>query len=267
MAIDYQVDFGCVPKAELGAWSIVERLKARERAATIVRLFRQNGDQRPPTEMGFEMVRTAPDGSEEVQIVIVQDLINVAAPLDNLAHYCEGCPANALHRPYGCTGFIQYPISSAAERWLLDRLPGADEPLLWLLLRQGVQELHYDGESVKPLRKNGTYFEESRVRGRDMVEFVFSANQGFEMLFLLGDIQPAHAGMLLLFFGAVSRAVEADWIARLMNQSITADEIEARFPFAMTDSEIDDATIAQMKAFFRALYHAWRLNVALRLDV
>jgi hypothetical protein len=267
MAIDYVIDYACIPKETLTTEGIVERLKARERAHSVIRLFRENGDQRLPSEMGFEFTRTNAAGEEETRVVVVQEMLDRAAELDPLAHHCAGCPANAKGEPFGCVGSIAYPISALGERWLLDQLPGTDQPLVWLLLRQGVQELGYDGASVRPLRANPTYFEERRVAGRDMVEFVMTADQVFEMLFLLGDIQPAHAGVLLLLFGAIPREVEAAQIVRIMNRTLTLDEITRDFPFQMTNQPDDDRTVAELKAFFHALYRAWALGVPLLLDV
>lgn len=267
MAIDYVIDYGCVPKETLTTGGILERLKARERANAVIRLFRENGDQRPPSEMGFEFTRTNAGGEEETRVVVVQAMLDLAAELDPLASYCAGCPANAKNEPFGCVGSIAYPISSAGERWLLDQLPGIDQPLVWLLLRQGVQELGYDGAPVRPLRANPTYFEERRVAGRDLVEFVMTADQVFEMLFLLGDIQPAHAGVLLLLFGAIPRGAEASQIVRIMNRTLTADEIAREFPFQIAIQPDDDPTTVELKAFFYALHRAWLLDVALKLDV
>ncbi len=267
MAIDYVIDYPCAPKEALTTDGIVERLKARERANAVIRLFRENGDQRPPSEMGFEFTRTNADGEEETRVIVVQEMLDSVAELDPLAQYCVGCPANATGTPFGCTGFIDYPISAAGERWLLDRLPGIDQPLVWLLLRQGVQEMGYDGAPVRPLRANPTYFEERRVPGRDLVEFVMTADQVFEMLFLLGDIQPAHAGVLLILFGAIPREIEAEHIVRIMNGTLTADEIARDFPFQMPLHPNDDRTTAALKAFFYALHRAWALGVPLLLDV
>lgn len=267
MAIDYVINYGCVPKETLGTDGILDRLKARDRAATVIQLFRENGDQRPPSEMGFEMTRTTLEGVEETQVVVVQDMLDRAAELDPLEGYCAGCPANVRGMPFGCIGFIQYPISARGERWLLDRLPGIDEPLIWLLLRKGVEELNYTGESVAPLRADSTYFEERRVAGRDLIEFVFTANQVFELLFLLGDIQPAHAGIVLLLFGAIPRGVDAGEIVQIMNRQLTPEAIARDYPFQIPPSEADDQTIADLKAFFYALYRAWALDLPLLLDV
>ncbi len=267
MAIDYVIDYACIPKQTLTSAGIVERLKAWERAQAVIRLFRENGDDRPPSQMGFEFTRTNPDGEEETRVIVVQEMLDLAAELDPLAHYCEGCPANLRAEPFGCVGLIEYPISAAAERWLLDQLPGIDQPLVWMLLRQGVQELGYSGELVKPLRADSTYFEERRVAGRDLAEFVMSADQVFEMLFLLGDIQPAHAGILLLLFNAIPREVEAAQIVQIMNRNLSAEDIARDYPFQMTIQPDDDPTAAELKAFFYALHRAWTLNVALLLDV
>lgn len=267
MAIDYVIDFNCIPKQTLGTDGIMERIKAQARADNVIRLFRENGDFRPPSEMGFEFSRSLPDGTEETRIIMVQDMLDQAAELDPLVPYCADCPANALGRPFGCMGQIQYPISSSAEAWLLERLPSPEEPLVWLLLRQGVQEMGYDGTTVKPLRANETYFEERKLRGRDLVEFVFTADQVFEMMFLLGHIQPSHGGMLLLFFHAIPRDVEAADIVRIMNGSLTPAEIAERFPFQMKLAPHDDGTIGDLKQFFHAMYNAWLLGVPLLLDV
>jgi hypothetical protein len=283
MAIEYSIEYLCPPRAALGSGGILERLKGRERARAIISLFRRNGDDRPPSQMGFEFSRSLPGGVEETKVIIVQDLLDDAAALDAQSHHCIGCPANVNAVPapmaadaptggFGCIGRIDYPLSSAAERWLLDRLPGIELPLIWLLVRQGVQEMGYDGDTVRSLRVNPAYFEERRVMGRDLAEFVMSADQVFEMIFLLGAIRPSHAGVLLLFFGAIRRDLEADAVQRIMGVGdappLTSDEIARDYPFIMTPPpDSTDTTILQFVAFFRALHTAWRLRVPLGLDV
>jgi len=265
MAIDYTIGYNCVPKQTLTSEGIVERIKGRERAETIIALFRRNGDNRSPREMGFEMVRTAADGSEEMQVVVVQHLIDSADELKPLEHYCVGCPANATNRPFGCIGQIRYPISSEAEAWLLNQLPGPEEPLVWLLLRQGIQEFNYDGSTVRPLRAAGTtHFAEQNTLSRNLIEFDINADQVFEMTFLLGDIQPNHAGVLLLFFHAIERGMEADQIIKIGRLPL---EERAKFSFLLKIDSKDDPTTAEVKQFLYALYLAWRLNVPMILDV
>jgi hypothetical protein len=266
MAIDYSIQYTCTPKEKFGVEGILERLKARARAQNVIRLFRENGDTRPPSEMGFELTRSLPDGAEDNRIVIVQDMLDLADELNPYASYCAGCPANALAQPFGCYGQINYPISSQAEAWLLDQLPGTDQPLIWLLLREGTQSNGYDGSAARALRGNESYFEETRVRGRDMIEFVISADQVFEMLFMVGTITPAHAGILLLLFGAIPRNVEAPQVVAIMNGALVAEQIEQHYPFQFVPNEWDDDTIRELKAFFQALYLAWMLGKRVVVD-
>ncbi len=265
MAIDYIIDYDCVPKQTLGTNGILERLKGRERAESIVQLYRQHGDDRSPKEMGFEMVRTAADGSEETQIIIVQHLLDSAEELTPLEHHCDGCPANRTGDPFGCMGKISYPLSPFGEAWLLNQLPEPTETLVWLLLRQGIIDLNYDGSTVKPLRAAGTtHFSEQRTIQRVLGEITVDSNQVFEMTFLLGHIQPNHAGILLLFFGAIPRDLETDEIMRI--GTMPPDQ-RADYDFLITVSASDDPTTAELKQFLYALYLAWQLNVRLLLDV
>ena len=266
MAIDYVIDLDCIPKQTLGTMGILERLKGRDRAEAIIQLYRQNGDMRPPSEMGFEMVRTAADGSEETQIVVVQHLLDSAEELQPLEHYCDGCPANRTGDPFGCMGQISYPISPYAEAWLLNQLPDPPTaPLVWLLLRQGIRDFNYDGRTVRALREAGaTHFSEQRTIRRELGEIYVDSDQVFEMTFLLGNIQPNHAGILLLFFGAIDRELNADDIMQIGELPLEAREA---VDFLITISADDDESTGEMKQFLYALYLAWQLNVQLLLDV
>lgn len=264
MAIDYVIDLNCIPKEELTTDGIIERLKGEERARAIISLFRQNGDQRPPNEMGFEFTRSTPEGEEEHRVIVVQDLLDRAAELEPLKHHCAGCPANRANRPFGCIGFIEYPVSAVAESWMLDRLPVPDEPLVWLLLKQGVEEFRYDGKLVERLRQmQDVYFEDRQVQGRLFGEFNLNANQLFEMLFAVGNINPNHGALLLLFLNAIRRDLEANEIMAL---APAANDVETRYPFIIETDDDDDKTVAEIKEFLRALYIAWKLNVKLLVD-
>jgi hypothetical protein len=265
MAIDYAIDFPCTPRENFTTDGILDRLKHRERAAAVIRMYREAGDERPPTEMGFDFTRSTPEGSEDTELIVVQDAINYANELDAHAHHCQGCPANRTGTPYGCAGFIQYPITADAEVWLLKQLPEPPEAILvWMLLKDGVAKMAYDGETVQALRGNPTYFENDKTVVRRVRGVPVNANQSFEMIFGVGDIQPNHAGILLLFFHAMRREIEADDIMNLTPAPADADE---RMPFLMRIMPDDDRTVAELKQFFHTLYVAWRLNVPVKMDV
>lgn len=265
MAIDYIIDYQCVPKHTLTTQGILDRIKGSARAHAVINLFRKNGDNRPADQIGFEMARATPDGQQETRVVMVKDLLEAAAELTPLEHYCNGCPANNLQRPFGCMGEIQYPISDAAELWLLNRLPVPDEPLSWLLLRRAIEDADDDAGEISAMRAEGQpYFQERGVLVRKLGEITVSSNQVFKMLFLMGSIKPAYAAVLLVFFGAIPRDLEAD---ELLHLSSSPEEALERYPFQFQDEDGDDRSIAQLKRFFGALYLAWGLNVRLLLDV
>ena len=272
MAIDYIIEYDCAPKQKLTAAGILERIKERERAEAVIQWFQAAGDTRPPAQMGFEFSRNTPDEQGKKKVMVVQDLLDHAADLDRLAHHCRACPANRARRPFGCMDFIHYPISARAEIWLLERLPAPDEPLVWLLLKQGIQKFGYDGASVSALRAmdkfseagERTYFELSVAPQRRLGELTVSGDQMLEMIFGVGErIIPNHAGILLLFFHAIDRGLEA---AEIRSISSFDEDRRGKMAFAMTAEPDDDEKAHQFLAFFHALYLAWKLKVSLFVD-
>jgi hypothetical protein len=264
MAIDHVIDLDCVPKQTLSTPGLLARIKARNRAEAIIKLFRDHNDQRPPAEMGFEMVRRTPGGAEETQVVMVKDLLDEAAELDPLAVHCVGCPANRAGRSFGCFDFVSYPISQAAELWLLKQLPGPDDPLILLLLRQTLMEYIFKSEEVRRMRESpGVIFASSERFARRVEDMQITNDQVFELLFLNEVITPAHAALLLLFFGAIPRDMDAQTLMDLTQNAAG----ERNAPFLLRPEPSDDETIVALKAFFEALHTAYRLDVSVSLDV
>jgi hypothetical protein len=265
MAIDYLVDYKCFPKQELTAEGILERIKGRARAEAVIQLFRDNGDERPAAEIGFEMARNTPDGTEETRVLMVQDLLDQAEQLGPYEHYCVGCPASATGKAFGCMGQIDYPISHQAEVWLLKQMPLTDETLVWLMLKQAVEEMHMDGSMVTQMREVGQpFFEDKSVMARGLGELTVNTNQLFQMTFLAGSITPAYASVLLLLYKAIARNLDAD---TLMSLATSPEDAQERYPFLHQADPEDDNSVRQFKQFLQALYLAWVLNVKLTLDV
>ena len=99
---------------------------------------------------------------------------------------------------------------------------------------------------------------------RQLGELVINSNQLFEMMFLLGHIRPSYAAMLLVFFNAIHRDLDADEIMAL---SVSPEDVLEKYPFLLRPESDDDTTVKQIKQFIQALYVAWVLNVRLLLDV
>lgn len=265
MAIDYVIDYRCYPKQELTTEGILERIKGRARAEAVIKLFRDNGDNRPVHEIGFELERTTASGENEVKVVMVQNMLDQADELLPYHHYCDGCPANNLGMPFGCIGQIEYPISGKAELWLLNQLPVPTETLPWMLMRQGLREFKASGEAVNSMRAEGQpFFQEKGVLVRQLGEYIVNTNQLFEMLFLLGHIKPSYGATLLMFFNVIRRDMSADEIMAL---APSPEDVIERYPLLLKPDETDDTSTERFKMFLRALYVAWVLNVRLLLDV
>ncbi len=272
MAIDYIIGLDCPPKRDLTAAGILERLKERQRADEVIEWFRASADERTPDQMGFEFSQRKSGDTGEKQLIVVQDLLDHAVVLDDYAGHCQNCPANFAGRPFGCMGFINYPVTALAETWLLERLPMPDEPLVWLLLRQGIQKLGYDGSSVKALRdaENESidglraYFELPAAPQRRLGEIRVSGDQILESIFGVGNrIIPNHAGILLLFVNAIERDLEAEEIQDISSYDAT---IRQAISFDMLEATGHDTCIREFIAFFHALYTAWKLNLPLYVD-
>lgn len=113
MAIDFIIGYDCAPKRALTDAGIQQRLKANERAQLIIRMYREAGDERPPSQMGFEMTHRTPAG-ETTELVVVQNLLDMAQPLTEYAHHCQGC------RPTATAG----PMAA----WASSSIPSAGRP-------------------------------------------------------------------------------------------------------------------------------------------
>lgn len=267
MGIDYIIDYECEPKRVLTVPGIMGRLKGRDRAEAVIQLYRKQGDMRPTSQIGFEMVRRDAEGAEEIEVIIVQDLLTAAEELVPFERHCAGCPANRIGAPFGCIGAINYPLSEQGERWLLDQLPSNEHPLPYMLLQRSIRELGYSGRDANPLRvEPGVYLDAPVPLERDLEAVRVNGDQVFELLFLSGPIHPAHGSMLMQFFGAISQDLDAGVIMQLADPP-SADWIDQEIPFLMVTEQGEDLTIRALKQFFRALHIAFRLRVAVLLDV
>jgi len=266
MAIDYVVNYLCNPKDQLTTQGILARLKGRAQAQRIIQLYRDAGDERPIEEMGFELTRSAADGNEENETVMVSQILAASQQLEPLAHHCEGCPANLKREPFGCFNNLNYPLTDNAERWLLLQLPIPEEaPLIWTLLQQHLRELNQQAHQVQEIRESGNYFESKQNPRRRLGEIALSGNNLFYFLFMQGHITPSRAAITLLIFGGIPRNVDAGDILKM---TPTPPDAAERFPFLFQpEPDADDATISELKAFFAAMYTAWLHNVELLLDV
>ena len=261
MAIDYVLGVKCEPQRRLGLERMVALNRTRILARSALAHMRQDGDERAPREIEVQLTMRKPEG-ESARGVTLQDLLDESAPLDEVAAGCKACPA-ALSREFACHRRIRYPIPEHVEAWLMARLPRTLGCTAGALLVRGLGEFSWDGAPAAKLRAAGTTYFESRVAygvrwetEDGIVEM--SSDQLFQMMFMVGPLQPTHCLMLALFCGVIPHDLS---IHELKDEAGRARALAAADVPAEADPEIE-----QLAAFLRALAVAARLDVPILVD-
>lgn len=272
MGIDYVIDLPCQPKDALGVDVLVNLVKARNRASTVLAMVRDSGDQRSPDQISFTSVLETPDGAEE-QEVTVQALLDEAAALEPLRAHCSSCPANGGAWGFGCYRSISYPVPEEVETWLIGRLPDDLDSTAGQFLTRAVADFGWDGAHAAELRAQGdTFFEADDALAARWGEpdagaaddddeadgFELDTDQIFQMLFHVGHISPAHATMLALFFGVLPHDVDVE--------ILRDDEVRRQALAAATLPAQGSPEVEAMAMFLRTLAQAAQLDVDVLVD-
>lgn len=261
MAIDFVLGAGCAPHRELGLERFVALNRTRTIASAIARMRRDDGDARPPREIRVQMTTRAPGGDHDAGVTL-QDLLDQAAPLEQVAAHCASCPAR-LAPAFACHERIRYPIGEHVEAWLMQRLPARLDCLAGVMLVRALGDFGWDGAPIARMRALGDTFFESRVplgvrwQSADG-NIEISSDQLLHMMFMVGPIQPTHALMLALFCGVLphdsSPDVLADRDARDRALAVATVAVEA------------DGDVEQLAKFLRALVVTARLDLPIFID-
>ena len=261
MAIDYVLAMGCEPQRVLGIQRLTALHRTRILARTALAHMREEGEQRPPSEIEVQLTMRKPDG-ETARGVTLQDLLDESAPLDEVAVHCETCPAG-LPREFACHRRIRYPIPEHVEAWLMARMPTELDCTAGALLVRGLGEFGWDGEPTAKLRASGTTFFESRMpygvrwQGENGTIEV-SSDQLFQMMFMVGHLAPTHCLMLALFCGVIPHDTSLHDLKDREGRSRVLDG-------ASVPAE-PDADIEQLAQFLRTLAVAARLEASILID-
>ena len=260
MGVDYLVDQECAPKHVLGVGQMVDLIKSRNRAESLLRMMRERGDTRPLEQITIETVLMRPDGEQRVKTNL-SDMFAQSAPLQRHSSHCEGCTANVRFGPFGCYGYVNYPLRARAEKWLLERLPESLNSTAGILLNRAVKDLGCDGSYARGLRSRGqTFFEREQpmtVRyGQSADAFAINSDQAFDLLFGVGNPQPSHSWMVLLFFGVIPHDISPTVFQNLLT-SQTRGAAVAQWARPGLQSLIDnDPDVGGLAGYFLTLLNA-----------
>jgi hypothetical protein len=257
MGIDYIIDLDCEPKRALGVANIVQRVKSRERGTAALEAALAAGDTRPPAELSIETVVRGK--IERVERTTAQALLDRAAPLEAHADRCVPCRANrGAHAGYGCYRSIPYPIPVVAEEWLLMRLPDNLHSTAGWMLKSALDDFKWDGTPTAELRaRSRTFFESDSPSRVEWGDVSVSADQLFQMLFLVGSLEPSHAMMMALFLGVLPH----DSKPSDLENPTRRDRLAARATIPPVDPAIEP-----LADFLRALPVAVGLGVRVLVD-
>ena len=216
MAVDYYLVVPCAVRERVNDDELLTLEKAKGRATSVLNQLRAvpgPHHDRPEPEWTFSIAETGPDGTGEV-VTTVGELLATAAPLDELAPLCDKCPlrgGTTEAPPFFCGGTIRYPISAAAEQWLLARLPNRIDERGGQILQKYLQDLNCDGATVNELRSHGGFYESPEPFVREwmnvtptkndgtpgaMERIVVSSSQVLSLMFDAGHYEPPYARLI-----------------------------------------------------------------------
>jgi hypothetical protein len=198
MSVAWYVEFPC-PVRELYSSEVLSQMDASRHRAEVVLGIMRNGPQAQSGIPEDDWTFTLNDGSE-ARTLRVGDLLAESKPLEDVEHHCVSCVASLLKRSFGCGGSIPYPISAAAERWLMSRLPTDMSSAKGKLLIEATKDFANDVRDIDAARQSGTFFEAASPTIRKWRSFLqrkaISSSQIVKLLLFVGTLSANHAWMM-----------------------------------------------------------------------
>ncbi|MCA9665541.1 MAG: hypothetical protein KC503_08130 [Myxococcales bacterium] len=281
MGADLMLCLGCDPKEALaereGESGDIALLQLAKRRAQAQGIIAAHGEEALDAEV--TQIVAGRDGPEERQTSI-REMLSSTDVLDKYAPHCEHCPASIFDERFGCWGYIPYPISESAERWMMSRVQPPDT-LGGFLMLAAIDDFGYDGGSLRAWRERGLFelpeaptvsLATRELESPVVSEMItVSADQIFQALFCIGEpLDPVHCLGVLLWLGAlhIGGSVPDDIDPALLRALNDAKPGGARQLAAGFDvgAPSDDAGVLSMQRLLLALYTSWVIDAPLWID-
>lgn len=226
MGVDYVQNRDCRVKRELGLDTLVCLIKSRTQAALLQAHFRERGED--PATANVKRIIQYPSGPVEENVGMAE-LLEAGAVLAPYEPVCAGCTANFQATPFGCCGYLNYPISAVEENWLMSRLPASADSVAGIYLRNVLRELEIDGGPVAGMRRrHGLYFERPETIVRTWAyaggTAEVTSDQMLQLVFYSGGIGPAHAAFVCLFVGLIPHGVPGEVMQSILQSPNTMQD-------------------------------------------
>jgi hypothetical protein len=279
VAADYFVHLACAPKlalgsgdAQRGTWVLLEMLKAGRHAAALQQHAKQQGQS--PAGLSVTVGSAGPGASGVEKSFTYEELVSQNSRLETHASACVGCPASFGH-PFGCYSIVPYPISRAAEEWLMN-LVQPTSMVGGFLCSNAMKDLAYTGEPIQKMRTAGLLESSTPVtkvvEGSWLSKKNINSNQILQGMLAIGEpIDPSHCMSVLLWLGLLKLdgkslfgGSDAPLVGTILDLK-TPEERRLRTAFEV-GAPRDDHSTASLQSLLKAFYLAFVLGVPILME-
>ena len=277
MSIEYIIDDSCSVKNKLSLDGFLGLIKKRNMVNTVVEMLKGQGKSyEEALELSFSSNRIMSDRKLESKTLKVSEILQETMNLDELDSYCDECYLSNGNK-FGCYHCVNFPISLAAEKWLvsianfaLTAKDGLSRMAIDFIIENGIS-----GEKFRKMRndKSGAFFKEEKELEISYDQKLFikrkiSTNQLFEILFGYQVIERPQQIALLYFTGCFNiledlpNDKEWDKIIKITH----SDGKVNWYVFNLNKGKDDDLAISQLKEFFNSIFLAYCTGKNIYID-
>lgn len=280
MGADFAMLIGCDVRdaffedSMMATEALVAEIKQRSSLDAVLRI-NESGSM----PLSVLKVVNGPDGMVETTISL-DDMMASVKRLEALESRCDGCAMRTMNTPFGCTGYIRYPITALTEEWLVEQL-GEEGSLGAKLRRQLAQQIGAHGaiganwrarqilEREKPAEKKTgdrwLLISPAKVSGDELIEWLFFS--GFRDAkgspYWHVDARTALSLLIILdrveIDGQSPQALDLDAFEALG----TLDESSRASRVQLKPLREDESAAKPFEAYFRALHLTFVHNAML----
>ena len=209
MGLDLITQRNCEVKTEIPQKELLNQIKNRNRAYSVYNMLINDGKtivESLNTEFTYQLQTLEGLKNETLK---VSTLISQTSFLEPLGNKCNNCIVSQ-NKPFGCIGFVSYPISEQCEIWLASLAESANKkgiPYSTSIIF--IKDQKINGNRIKQMRIQGqTFFEANQPKEIILSKSFFkkdtiTTDQLFDITFLNGLMQTTHINYLLMLYGGV----------------------------------------------------------------